>query len=252
MGPLAKGFAAGLAVRAGRPPPGPQAFFPRVVTSAVIEATKRARDRLEGLRIVEASAEQAGEASPALSPEEVPEPADRALEDVRASPIVEAYRSMFWSFDVDPTKRRPAGEALGRRLAQGELPTIHPFVDAYNRASAMTLVSLSAFDRDMVEGEVELGVPREDETLDALGAEDPIEPTGAHPVWRDEKGIIGLACYRDGQRTALSANTQRALVLTLAPGDTEQGRLRDAFALLASLAAEEGWQLDWPPKTTRI
>lgn len=49
---------------------------------------------------------------------------------------VKAYRSLYWKLDIDPTKTRPAGEALLRRVLHGEqLPNVSTVVDAYNLAS---------------------------------------------------------------------------------------------------------------------
>ena len=42
------------------------------------------------------------------------------LETLKDNPIVRAYRDFFWSLDIDPTKIRPSGEALLRRILQGK------------------------------------------------------------------------------------------------------------------------------------
>lgn len=180
-------------------------------------------------------------------PGEMPEVPDRAgersLEEIKADPVAQAYRSLFWDVDVDPTKRRPAGEALARRLAQGGLPSIHPLVDAYNRASAATLVALSAFDREALAGELTLEVPREGEALDAIGEDEPVEPTGRHPVWRDEAGLVGLAAYRDAQRTALGPDSEQAIVAALVPADVGAERVEEGFELLQAFADAAGWRI---------
>src|SRR3989442_15085108 len=55
-----------------------------------------------------------------------------ALKDV---PELRAYRDFFWRVGIDPTKIRPAAEALIRRILGGKpLPTINTLVDAYNLA----------------------------------------------------------------------------------------------------------------------
>ena len=57
------------------------------------------------------------------------------------------YRDFFWRVGVDPTKTRPASEALIRRvLRERPLPRINTFVDAYNLASIETAIPLAAFD----------------------------------------------------------------------------------------------------------
>ncbi|MBC8497450.1 hypothetical protein H8D40_00560, partial [Candidatus Bathyarchaeota archaeon] len=59
-----------------------------------------------------------------------------ALEQLREHPVFRAYRDFFWRVGVDPTKTRPASEALIRRVLRGRsLPRINTFVDAYNLAS---------------------------------------------------------------------------------------------------------------------
>ena len=75
----------------------------------------------------------------------------RSLDDVRDLPIIRAYRDFYWKVGIDPTKTRPAAEALVRRIVGGkELPTINTLVDSYNLASIDTMVSIAAFDLSKV------------------------------------------------------------------------------------------------------
>lgn len=74
------------------------------------------------------------------------------LEQVKNEPLFRAYRDFFWSVGVDPTKTRPASEALVRRILSGrKLPTINTAVDAYNLASAGSGVPIAAFDADKLD-----------------------------------------------------------------------------------------------------
>src|SRR3979409_2153884 len=62
-----------------------------------------------------------------------------AVETLKDEPNLRAYRDFFWRVGVDPTKVRPAAEALLRRVIQGKpFPRINALVDAYNLASAET------------------------------------------------------------------------------------------------------------------
>jgi len=55
------------------------------------------------------------------------------IETLKDNPTVRAYREFYWKLDIDPTKTRPSGEALPRRVLHGkELPRISTVVDAYN------------------------------------------------------------------------------------------------------------------------
>ena len=56
-----------------------------------------------------------------------------ALETLKDNETFRKYRDFFWKIDIDPTKIRPASEALIRRILQGKpLPRINTGVDAYN------------------------------------------------------------------------------------------------------------------------
>jgi DNA/RNA-binding domain of Phe-tRNA-synthetase-like protein len=71
------------------------------------------------------------------------------IETLKDNPTVRAYRDLYWKLDVDPTKTRPSGEALLRRVLHGrELPNISTAVDAYNLASMKTIIPISGFDKD--------------------------------------------------------------------------------------------------------
>jgi Uncharacterized conserved protein len=41
-------------------------------------------------------------------------------EKLKEDPVVKSYRSFLWRFGIDPTKVRPSGEALRRRIARGD------------------------------------------------------------------------------------------------------------------------------------
>jgi len=59
-----------------------------------------------------------------------------SLESLKDGAIFRAYRDFFWKVGIDPTKIRPAAEALVRRILAGKsIPTINNVVDSYNLAS---------------------------------------------------------------------------------------------------------------------
>jgi len=65
------------------------------------------------------------------------------LESLKDEPVFRAYRDFFWKIGVDPTKTRPAAEALIRRVLGGRsIPRINTVVDAYNLASMTTCIAL--------------------------------------------------------------------------------------------------------------
>ena len=77
------------------------------------------------------------------------------LQQLKDLPSVRAYRDFFWRVGVDPTKSRPASEALIRRVLSGKkIPNINTLVDAYNLASMKTEIALAAFDLDGLKGDL--------------------------------------------------------------------------------------------------
>ena len=69
------------------------------------------------------------------------------LDDLREYPQFRAYRDFFWKLDIDPTKTRPAAEALIRRILRGNsLYKINTFVDTYNLVSMKAAIPIASFD----------------------------------------------------------------------------------------------------------
>ena len=63
------------------------------------------------------------------------------LEGLSQQPTVAALRKLFRAAGCDPTRYRPASEALLRRILKGdELPAIHPLVDINNCLSLQLAV----------------------------------------------------------------------------------------------------------------
>jgi DNA/RNA-binding domain of Phe-tRNA-synthetase-like protein len=183
-----------------------------------------------------------------LSPAEESVPDAVTLEDLKAHPVAAAYRRLSWLVKIDPTKNRPAGEALARRILAGKgLPTILPLVDAYNRASARTLVPLGAYDLERVRlplivraaapGEYFHGIMRDVEAL---------EP--GRLVYADSAGgLCGVFLWRDAQATRVHEGSKRVLLLAVGgePLSPEVGR--DALAAAARMALRVGYkQADGP------
>lgn len=73
------------------------------------------------------------------------------VETLKDEPTVRAYRDLYWRLGIDPTKTRPSGESLLRRVLHGnELPNTSTVVDAYNLASMKTIIPISGFDLDLL------------------------------------------------------------------------------------------------------
>ena len=77
------------------------------------------------------------------------------LEGLKDESVFRVYRDFFWRNRTDPTKVRPAAEALIRRVLNGRpLPCVNTVVDTYNLASMTTCIALAAFDIDRLNGQL--------------------------------------------------------------------------------------------------
>ena len=146
--------------------------------------------------------------------------AENSLEGLADDSPFGAYREFFWDLGIDPTKTRPAAEALARRSLQGNsLPTINTFVDAYNLASLTTKVPLAAFDRDSLGPELELRFAEEGESFLGIGMDEPTRLDGGELVIEDNGSLVAVYPYRDSEDTKITGATTASLVLVCgAPG----------------------------------
>ncbi len=136
------------------------------------------------------------------------------LASLKDAPIFRAYRDFFWRIGIDPTKNRPAAEALIRRILAGKpLPTINTLVDAYNLASIRTGIPIGAFDADKLQGDLVLRHARKGEEFTGIGMEKPMVLEGKEAVVSDEEKLIAIYPYRDADSTKVTEATRNVLLL---------------------------------------
>lgn len=142
------------------------------------------------------------------------------LEDLRDHHIFKAYRDFFWQLDIDPTKTRPAAEALIRRVLRGrELPRINTWVDSYNLASMRTAIPIASFDSDLLEGDLLMRESMEGEMFLGIGMDEPIILNGGEVVIEDGERLAAIYPYRDADYSKVTLKTCNVLMLMCgAPG----------------------------------
>lgn len=183
----------------------------------VVTIDPLAREALPGLWAVG----QVIEHSAATAPRPVPEPRDHldaawTLDGLRDDEVAAGFRKVSWRVGVDPTKNRPSGEALARRLLAGRpLPTILPLVDAYNAASATTLVPIGAYDLDHAQTPITIRPAHIGETFHGIGRE-PETIAPGRIVYADADGTIcGVFMWRDAMATRVREESSRVLLLSV-------------------------------------
>jgi len=171
-----------------------------------------------------------------------------SAERLTENEIVQAYRKFYWRIGVDPTKTRPSGEALARRVLRGKrLPKINPIVDIGNMVSAETLVPIGIYDLDKATIPLTLKLTRGGEEFKPIGGRDMVLEENI-PVLVDSKGIVmHVYPHRDSRLTCVTENTRKVLVLAAGvPGVPEVHVVEAAKRVLKLLEEYLGWQTCGP------
>ncbi len=133
-------------------------------------------------------------------------------ESLKAMPSILATRNVYKACGKDPSRYRPASEALIRRMLQGkELYQRDTLVDLVNLASIAFGYSIGGFDADKFVGDtLTLGIGREGEPYEGIGR-GMINIHGL-PVYRDAQGGVGTPTS-DNERTKMQLTTRHLVVL---------------------------------------
>lgn len=140
-------------------------------------------------------------------------------------------RELYRRIGVDHTKLRPSSEALLRRVLRGDsLPQINSLVDINNLCSLEFLLPIGLHDVDRVAGAIVLRRGAAGEGYEAIGK-------GWYNVEGrltavDDRGACGSPTS-DSQRTMITLETRRCLMLIYAPSRTDTPVL-DAHAATAA------------------
>ena len=125
---------------------------------------------------------------------------------------IAATRRVYKACGKDPSRYRPASEALIRRMLQGkELYQIDTLVDLINLASIAFGYSIGGFDASKFVGDtLTLGVGREGEPYEGIGRG--LINIAGLPVYRDAEGGVGTPTS-DHERTKIQLSTTHLVVL---------------------------------------
>ena len=133
-------------------------------------------------------------------------------ETLKEMSSIAATRSVYKACGKDPSRYRPASEALIRRVLQGKsLYQIDTLVDLINLASIAYGYSIGGFDADKFKGDtLTLGIGKEGEPYEGIGR-GMINIHGL-PVYRDQEGGVGTPTS-DNERTKMELQTTHLVVL---------------------------------------
>ena len=133
-------------------------------------------------------------------------------ESLKEMTSIAATRRVYKACGKDPSRYRPASEALIRRMLQGkELYQIDTLVDLINLASIAFGYSIGGFDASKFVGDtLTLGVGREGEPYEGIGRG--LINIAGLPVYRDAEGGVGTPTS-DNERTKIQLSTTHLVVL---------------------------------------
>ena len=136
------------------------------------------------------------------------------LEDAKDDPIFRAYRDLYWTFGMDPTKLRVSSEAVLRRILKGlNLWRISDIVDIVNLASAYHKIPIGLIDASKLKGDLVVRTAFNGELFQRIGSK-LIMCRGREIVVADEQKIVcfGYATH-DSKRTMITKDSSRVFVL---------------------------------------
>lgn len=133
-------------------------------------------------------------------------------DSIKDMATIRATREAYKKCGKDPSRYRPSGESLCRRILKGiPLYQIDTLVDLINLVSIRYGYSIGGFDADKIAGDtLVLGVGRAGEPYEGIGRGE-LNIDGM-PVYRDGIGGIGTPTS-DNERTKLELKTTRLLII---------------------------------------
>lgn len=157
------------------------------------------------------------------------------VDSIKDMMTIRATREAYKKCGKDPSRYRPSGEALCRRILRGiPLYQIDTLVDLINLVSIRYGYSIGGFDADKIEGgTLVLGIGKAGEPYEGIGrGELNIE---GMPVYRDAVGGIGTPTS-DNERTKLELGTTR--LLAIINGYSGKEGLQEAAGYMVGLLEE--------------
>ena len=142
--------------------------------------------------------------------------ADRHLTSntISQNEVVRVWRDAYQQFKTKKGARCSIENLLKRVLKGNPVGSITPAVDIYNAVSLKYALPVGGEDIDTFEGDLRLGITEGGDAFRALG-EDEDDPTLPDELcYRDDAGAV-CRCWnwRDGQRTALTDDSENAFLI---------------------------------------
>ncbi len=158
------------------------------------------------------------------------------VESLAEAEEIRAVGAMFREWGMDPSKYRPASEALLRRVVQGKgLYRVSNLVDAANLGSVETGWPYGCYDRARIRAPIAFRHGAPGERYEGIGKK--MWHLEGRPVLADPEGPFGSP-ISDSTRSMVTEATRDALVVIYAPKSVPDARVEKALARLSETLAE--------------
>jgi DNA/RNA-binding domain of Phe-tRNA-synthetase-like protein len=160
---------------------------------------------------------------------------DFTLETLAEAEPTRAVRAMFRAWDMDPSKYRPASEALLRRVVQGKgLYHVSSVVDIGNLASIETGWPLGCYDRSKIRAPIVFRHGSAGEHYEGIGKR--TWHLESRPVLADSDGPFGSP-ISDSIRSMITEAARDVMVVMYVPAAASDASIKVAMALLGERLA---------------
>lgn len=158
------------------------------------------------------------------------------VEGLENDKIAKAYRKLWWDFKIDPTKLRPSGEALIRRILLGkELYLINNVVDCFNLTSIQTGLSIGAHDIEKLTGNITIRLAKRGEKFIAIGSKGEMILNGNELIVSDDKKVLDLAYSTSScELTKITDKTKKIILTVYAPKEISVDYISECLEKLIS------------------
>ncbi|MFG6496629.1 phenylalanine--tRNA ligase beta subunit-related protein [Fictibacillus sp. UD] len=148
-------------------------------------------------------------------------------------PGVAEYRSVFKTLGTDPSRYRPASEALLRRVLGGkDLPPINSGVDVNNFFSIRFAIPIGLYNLDQIQSDVEIRIGVAEDSYEGLnGREMNME---GKLLSADSAGAFGSPIV-DSKRTMVDETVRNALHIVYLQPSMDKNEARQLLESMATM-----------------
>lgn len=154
--------------------------------------------------------------------------------------VVAVWRDAYQKFKTKKGARSSVENILKRVLKGNPVGSINPSVDVYNAVSLKHALPVGGEDIDAMQGDIRLRITEGGDAFRALGDEEDAPTLEGELCYMDDAGAI-CRCWnwRDGQRTALTDDSEKAFLIIESVDPERADDLQAAIDEMANMVQDK-------------